>query len=66
MSLLLLRLGVSTESIIIALLGAIIGIVMGTGLGVALISSLNEGAPTISVPITTLIAFLGLAAIAAE
>jgi hypothetical protein len=55
---------ISTESIIIALLASIIGIVIGTSLGLALTSSLRtEGVTTISVPITNLVAFVGLSAL---
>ena len=55
---------ISAESIIIALLAAIIGIVIGTSLGIALTSTLRaKGVTTISIPVTNLVAFLGLAAL---
>ncbi|MGO9960001.1 MAG: ABC transporter permease [Solirubrobacteraceae bacterium] len=55
---------IRSESIIIATLGAVNGIVIGTWLGTALASSLrNSGVNTISIPIENLIAFLILSAL---
>ena len=52
---------IRSESVIIALFGAVVGIVIGTGLGVALASSLrNNGVTNIAVPIASLIGFLVL------
>jgi putative ABC transport system permease protein len=50
---------IRSESVIIALFGAVVGIVIGTALGVALASSLrNNSVTTISVPFASLIVFL--------
>src|SRR5262249_45412300 len=50
---------VRSESVIIALFGAVVGIVVGTGLGLAMASSLrNSGVTALSVPFGTLIIFL--------
>lgn len=55
---------VRSESVIIAMFGAVVGIVVGTGLGLALASSLrNSGVTSLSVPVGTLIIFLVLSAL---
>jgi putative ABC transport system permease protein len=55
---------IRSESVIVALLGAVVGILLGTGLGVALAASLrNSGVTTLSVPIASLIGFLVLSAL---
>ena len=55
---------IRSESVIIALFGAVVGIVIGTGLGIALAVSLrNNGVTSISVPVASLIVFLVLSAL---
>ncbi len=55
---------IRSESVIIALFGAVIGVVMGTAVGLALASALrNSGVTTVAVPVPSLIAFLILSAI---
>jgi len=55
---------IRAESVIVALFGAVIGIVTGTLLGLALASSLrNNNVTTISVPVGSLIVFLILSAL---
>jgi putative ABC transport system permease protein len=55
---------VRSESVIIALFGAVIGVVIGTGLGVALVASLRQqGITDIVVPFSNLVVFLVLAAL---
>jgi putative ABC transport system permease protein len=55
---------IRSESVIVALFGAVIGILIGTGLGVALAGSLrNSGVTTLSVPIASLTGFLVLSAL---
>lgn len=55
---------VRSEAVIIALFGAVVGIVVGTGLGLAMASALrNNGVTALSVPVTSIIAFLVLAAL---
>jgi len=55
---------IRSESVILALFGAIIGVVVGTGLGIAFASSLKQqGITDIVVPIGSLIVFLVLSAL---
>jgi putative ABC transport system permease protein len=55
---------IRSESVIVALFGAVIGIVIGTAMGIALAGSLrNNGVTTLSVPIASLIGFLVLSAL---
>jgi putative ABC transport system permease protein len=50
---------IRSESVIIALFGAIVGIVIGSALGAAFVSSLRDsGVSALSVPIATLVVFL--------
>jgi putative ABC transport system permease protein len=53
---------IRSESVILALFGAIIGVVVGTALGIAFASSLKQqGITDIVVPVSSLVVFLVLA-----
>jgi putative ABC transport system permease protein len=55
---------IRSESVIVALFGAVVGIVIGTGLGIALAASLrNNGVASLSIPAASLIGFLVLSAL---
>jgi putative ABC transport system permease protein len=55
---------IRAESVILAIFGALIGVVVGTGLGLALSASLkNQGITDLVVPIPSLIVFLVIAAL---
>lgn len=55
---------IRAEAVILSLFGGVIGIVLGTGLGIALSSSLRQqGITDIVVPYTSLVVFLVLAAL---
>lgn len=55
---------IGSEAVILSVFGALIGIVVGTGLGAALASSLKQqGITDIAVPFTSLVVFLVLAAL---
>jgi putative ABC transport system permease protein len=55
---------VRSEAVILAVFGAVTGIVVGTGLGLALVGSLHhDGITQTAVPVTSLVIFLVLAAL---
>jgi putative ABC transport system permease protein len=55
---------IRSEAVIIALFGAVIGLIIGTAMGVAFAASLkNQGITQISIPFSSLVGFLILAAL---
>ena len=55
---------VRSESVILAMFGAVIGIVIGTGMGLALVASLRQqGITDTAVPVVDLVVFLVLSAV---
>ena len=59
-----IRLMIRSESVILSLFGALLGIVIGTGLGIALVSSLrSQGITDTVVPAAPLVIFLVLSAL---
>jgi putative ABC transport system permease protein len=55
---------IRSEAVILAIFGAIVGIIIGTGMGIALVSSLkNQGISDTVVPWSSLVIFLILAAL---
>jgi putative ABC transport system permease protein len=55
---------IRSEAVILAIFGAIIGIIVGTGMGVALVSSLKQqGITDTVVPVSRLVVFLLIAAL---
>ena len=59
-----IRAMIRSESVILAIFGAVIGILIGTGLGIALVSALrSQGINSTVVPFSNLVIFLVLAAL---
>jgi putative ABC transport system permease protein len=59
-----IRAMIRSESVILSIFGAVIGIIVGTGLGIALVSSLHsQGIGSTVVPVSNLVIFLVIAGV---
>jgi len=54
---------IRSEAVIIALFGAVTGVIIGTALGVAFVASLKPGITEVAIPFARLIGFLVLSAL---
>jgi putative ABC transport system permease protein len=55
---------VAVESVVISVFGALLGLLVGSGLGAAVVGALDEDIPVLSIPWATLGVFVAIAAVA--